>query len=165
MSPTQIIAVCVRLFAIWLFLFALSSLTGSYIEATKHNSIQSLSPIAWAFGGIAGICGLLWLFPLFVSRNILPDTSSSPVQKATLDTWFSLGCSLIGIWVLAKAIPALASYLMINYLGQKIYPGTFAVNQNWPLLVTFNSLHVAFGIWLFLGAKGLKKVLDWARHA
>lgn len=165
MSPTQITAVCVRLFAVWLFLYVLSSLTGSYVEATKYNTISSLSPIAWAFGGIAAICALLWLFPVFVARKILPDTSSPQVLNAAFESWFSLGCSLIGVWVLAKAIPALASYLIVNYFGQKIYPGTFVIEPNWPLMVTFNVLHVAFGLWLFLGAKGLKKVLDWARYA
>ncbi len=165
MSPHQILAVTVRLAAIWLFLYAISTMTGSYVEAHKYSAPDSLLPILIGFGAIVLICGLLWYFPLSVAKKILPSSATDGSEPAVFDSWFSVGCSLIGLWVLAKAIPALISYTLGNYLGQKLWPDSFVVNPDWVLLVSFNVFQLFVGLWLFLGGKGLKKIVHWARNA
>lgn len=122
-------------------------------------------PLVLAFGAVIAVCGLLWIFPNAVAQKILPSAPAHPDRTSLFEDWFSVGCSLIGVWALAKAIPALASYLLVNYIGYKIYPDSFSVNPDWPLHVAFNVLQLLFGTWLFLGARGLKKVLEWARQS
>lgn len=165
MSPHQILAVTVRLAAIWLFLYAISNMTGSYVEAHKYSAPDSLLPILIGFGVIVLVCGLLWCFPLFVAKKILPPSATGNSEPAVYDSWFSVGCSLIGVWVLVKAIPALISYALTNYLGRKLWPGSFVVNPDWVLLVSFNVFQLVVGFWLFLGGKDLKKIIHWARNA
>ena len=164
MNAQQILSVAVRLFAIWLFLYAVSSLTGTYIEINKHGGHIALQIILWSLSIIVLICCLLWLFPAFVARRILQESSTPAEQTTAFDDWFSLGCSLIGVWVLSKAIPALVSYLLLNYMGKTAYGNGYVENPDWHLLVTFNVLHIIFGIWLFIGARGLKKALHWAKN-
>ena len=165
MSPHQTLAVSIRLFSIWLFLYAISTMTGSYVQAHKYSAPDSLIPLFFGVGVVILICGLLWFFPLFVARRIFPIAPSPIVQTPAFESWFSVGCSLIGVLVLAKAIPALISYVLGNYFGQKFFPESFVVNPDWVLMVSFNVFQLAIGIWLFLGGKGLKKILNWARNA
>jgi hypothetical protein len=165
MTPTQSIAVGVRLFAIWLLWYGLTMTSITYFKAREGN--QDTALLTFAFGAIliALMCLSLWLFATFLARRILPKQSDAPSTPSVFEDWFSVGCSLIGVWSLSKAIPALSSYLIVNYLGQKMYPSSFSVNLDWPLHVAFNVFQLLFGVWLFLGAKGLKKILLWIREA
>lgn len=164
MSPIQSLAVCVRLFSIWLFWYGLTTASGTYFSARNANQDTSLLVFAVAAIFVTGICLFLWLFPTLLARKILPKQADVQNDVPLFENWFSVGCSLLGVLSLAKAIPALFSYLIVNYLGQKMYPGVYTVNPDWPLLFTFNVLQVLFGAWLFLGAKGLRKILVWARE-
>ena len=164
MNAQQILSVAVRLIAIWLFLYALSNITGTYIQTNKLGAQNALQPILWALGLIVLICSLLWIFPSFIARKILPHTTTPEEKTASFDDWFSLGCSLIGVWVLAKAIPALVSYWLTNYLSKLTYGSVYLEDPNRSLLIAFNVLHIIFGIWLFMGARGLKKAFRWARN-
>lgn len=167
MNTRQILAVSVRLFAVWLFLYALSNIAGSYVEAEHRYHVQgSVQPLLWVLGAVAIFCGALWTFPFFVARRILPPAEeTNSAASPTLENWFSLGCSLIGVWLLAKAIPALVSYFLMNWMGQNIYPNAFSAGSDWTLAIVFNVLQLAVGFWLFLGAKGLMKIFLWARQA
>ena len=164
MNAHQILSVAVRLIAIWLFLYALSNITGTYIQTSKLGAANALQPILWSLGLIVLICSLLWIFPSFIARKILPHISTPEEKTASFDDWFSLGCSLIGVWVLAKAIPALVSYWLTNYLSKLTYGSVYLEDPNRSLLIAFNVLHIIFGIWLFMGARGLKKAFRWARN-
>lgn len=166
MNAHQILAVTIRLFAIWLFLYAASNIAGSYIEGEHRYHVQSsLQPLLWVLGAVTIFCGALWAFPLFVAKRILPSAATDPEMSPSIESWFSLGCGLIGVWLLVKAVPALASYALTNYMGKKIYPNSFSTDPDWLLAINFNLFQLAVGIWLFFGAKGLKKLFLWARRA
>jgi hypothetical protein len=164
MNPHQTLAITIRLFAIWLFLYYLSTTVGLFLY--KHSPIDRLAPLVIGLSGTLLICGLLWHFPTNIAKKILPKVSiSEEAQQPLFDGWFSVGCSLIGVWVLAKSIPALGSYVIGDYLGQRLHPDSYIQNPEWALLVAFNIFQTLVGIWLFFGAKGLKKILHWARYS
>lgn len=165
MNPHQILAVLVRLAAIWLFLYAVSTMMGSYVQANNHNGTDSLLPILIGLGIVALICSLLWFFPFLIAKTILPISNLKVSETPIFDNWFTLGCSLIGVMVLTKAIPALVSYFLAIYLGQKFFPGSFQTDPAWSLMVSFNVFQFLVGLWLFFGGKGLKKILHWARYS
>jgi hypothetical protein len=165
MSPIQSLAVCVRLFSIWLLWYGLTHVSSTYFTARGADHETFLAPFVIGAILVAAFCALLWLFPTFLARKILPKQSEDENAKPVFEDWFSVGCSLLGVWALSKAIPALGSYLIINYLGQKMYPGSFNVNRDWPLHVAFSTFQLLFGAWLFVGARGLKKILRWMREA
>jgi len=166
MTPHQTLATTFRLFAIWLFLYYISTTVGTYLQLRKHSPDDTLLPLLIGFGSTFIVCGLLWFFPIALAKKILPNTGSiENNQSNVFDGWFSVGCSLIGVWVLAKALPALVSYITSDYIGQKLYPESYVQNPDWLLMLYFNIFQFLFGFWLFLGGKGLKKILLWARHA
>jgi len=165
MTPHQTLATTVRLFAIWLFLYYISTTVGTYLQLRKHSPDDTLLPLFIGFGSTLFVCALLWFFPVALAKKILPNTSIENNQPNLFGGWFSVGCSLIGVWVLAKALPALVSYITSNYIGQKLYPESYVQNPDWLLMLYFNIFQLLFGLWLFLGGKGLKKILLWARHA
>jgi len=74
MTPHQTLAVIVRLAAIWLFLYAISTLVGTYTEAHQYSAADSLNPIFLGVGVISLICLLLWFFPFFIAKRILPPS-------------------------------------------------------------------------------------------
>jgi hypothetical protein len=165
MTPYQTLAVAVRLFAIWLFLYATSQMASSYVDAHQYNSPDSWMPLIFGFFVIVSVCIVLLFFPVFIAKRILPTSALSGVRSPTFDSWFTVGCSLIGVWVLAKAIPALVSYGLGYYLRKMFSPDTFMVDPHWGVYISFNVFQLVIGIWLFMGGTGLKKVFDWARHA
>ena len=166
MTPHQTLAATVRLFAIWLLLYFISTTVGTYLQLRKHSPDDTLLPLFIGFGSTLFFCALLWYFPTVIAIKILPNTTSTENNKTNLfDGWFSVGCSLIGVWVLAKSLPALVSYITSDYIGQKLYPESYVQNPDWTLMLTFNIFQLLFGLWLFLGGKGLKKILLWARYA
>jgi len=164
MNPHQTLAVTIRLFAIWLFLYYLSTTVGLFLY--KHTPKDSLSPLLIGFLGTSLICGLLWHFPTIIAKKILPNSSITDESHTPLfDGWFSVGCTLIGLWILAKAIPAFAVYVIGDYLGHRLYSDSYVQDPEWTLNVSFVIFEILIGLWLFFGAKGLKKILHWARYA
>jgi hypothetical protein len=165
MSPHQALAIAVRLFALWLFVFALVSV-GSFVAADqKMGGATALLFTLVCFVFIAFVCFLIWSFPQVIAHKLLPKSVADAPHDKTFDSWFNLGCSLIGVWVLSKAIPSLAHFFTLNYLGFELYGDSFSMRPNWKLELSFDFFYLCYGFWLLLGARGLKKLVTWARNA
>ncbi|RCS59392.1 hypothetical protein [Parvibium lacunae] len=165
MSPYQVLTVAVRLFSLWLFVFATSNMVGT-IAMVKNNS-ASLSPL-FIFTGIAItvlVCLAIWFFPQSIAHKLLPKSAAETNESKTFDSWFSMGCSLIGLWALSKAIPSLVHFFTLNYLGYVLYADAFSMHATWKLELAFNIFYLLFGFWLLLGARGIKKLVTWAKYA
>ena len=165
MTPYQVIAVSIRLFTVWFFLYFATTITSSYFYGNKHGLNASLTAPVLSIALLSIICILLWVFPLFLAKKILPPFNEPVSNTTAFESWFSVGCSLIGLFALSKAIPALVSHLVLNILALRLWPGSFETNPEWKLTVAFNIFQLAFGLWLFLGGKGLKKILVWVKYA
>jgi hypothetical protein len=162
MTPYQTLAVAVRLFAIWLCLFATGNLFASYTNThTYGGSLIQMQALIWGMCIVIGVCGLIWVFPLFIAKRILPPATLNDDRTPTFDNWFTVGCSLIGVWALLRVIPDLISYVSIIYMSSS--HDLYMQNPNWAIRIYYNAFELIMGIWLFLGGKGLRKILDWAR--
>jgi hypothetical protein len=75
--------------------------------------------------------------------------------------WLSVGCALIGLWVLTSALPALVRNLIVLYLSRDTYDDVPNVNI-WRI---YYLVEIAIGLWLILGAKGFRKLYWWAQTA
>lgn len=165
MTPHQTLAVIVRIAALWFFLYFATTVFGDYFYARNQGANTSLV-IPLVITAVVGLlCFLFWAFPLFIAKTILPITTEHQTKAPMFENWFSVGCSLIGLLALSKSIPALASFFTQHYLAFKLYPDTFQVSPDWPLHVAFNIFQLIFGLWLFLGGKGIKEILSRARNA
>jgi hypothetical protein len=167
MTPHQTLAVTVRLFTLWLFFITVPNLIGTYEKITYDRDSGLLhQPLLWALGIILLICLLLWFFPLVIAKRLLPISTTFYPQAPEFESWFSVGCSLIGVWLLVTALPSLLGYISAIYIGQSSFSEVFKGPINGiSYHILMNIIQLIMGIWLFIGGKGLKKILNWARHA
>jgi flagellar biosynthesis protein FlhB len=165
MSPNQSLVVVVRLFALWLIGYYMTTAPWFYVQAKKFSPD---SAVAYSLGAAAIVLALsaaLWFAASWIAKRLISGPSQAAEQPAAFDSWFSVGCALIGLWVLAKAIPALLHYFIANFMGAGMFPNTYMVTPEWHLTAIFNTIQLLFGLALFLGGKGINKAVLWVRNA
>jgi hypothetical protein len=154
MSPHQTIAVGVRLFAVWIAVYASSVAVSYFVEGS------------WQFGltifTLAAIpVVVLWLFPNVIARGILRSAEADAPLPATADAWLAMGCALIGLWLLASEIPNLVRYWVTIYFADKALDD----RKFYTVWLVYNAAQIAIAVWLILGAKGFRRVYWWAQSA
>jgi hypothetical protein len=160
-SPHQIIAVGVRLFAIWLVLDVVPGAVWSYGQlADPNNPSKLLFAIAVTVTALV-VAIALWLFPQSVARKLLTTSPSGSVPSATPDTWLAMGCGLIGLLTLTRYVPTAIRDIVVLLASRDTLEDTTPV-RHWLI---FNAAEIAIGIWLVFGAKGFRKLFWWARTA
>jgi hypothetical protein len=160
MSPHQTIAVAVRLFAIWLVLYFTRDIFAFYFDRGSHDHAGALVLALAVFLVVGAACLALWFFPLSVARKILTSSSTEPASPAPPETWLTVGCALLGLWVLSSAVPLLVRDSLIQYIYRTSYNdvggGLFLLRYVGEILIA---------VWLVLGAKGIGRLFRWARGA
>lgn len=157
MTPHQTLAVAVRLFAIWLVLYVLP---GTY---TAVLGVESGSPdiITLAAIGIVPlvIAVLLWFFPLTVAGKLLSNPSETPSTTLSPDQWLPVGCTLIGVWLLASALPHIIQNTITLTSGGVAIA---SIDGFWPWLA-YSVAELVVALWLILGNDGIVRLFRWAR--
>ena len=161
MSPHQTLAVAVRLFAIWLAIYWVRFVPGFYFEGLRQDDSSALA-IALVTSVFAILCLLvLWFFPRMIARGLLPSPTAEPAPTASPDVWFSVGSTLLGLFVMTTAVPALLRNLAVLFLTRSGEMDT----SNLKYALFYYSVEFVIGLWLILGAKGIKNLIVWARNA
>jgi hypothetical protein len=160
MSPHQTIAIAVRLFAIWVFLYFVRDTLSFFYDPQVY-----IRPGAFAMAlSVLILSGLvssaLWFFPLTVARKLLVSSASESVPPAKPDEWLAAGCVLLGLWVLSLAVPTFIRDSLMWYLYRESYGGSPIS----PLLLRY-VVEIGIAIWLVCGAKGVRAIFRWARTA
>ena len=111
MIPQQIVGLAVRLFSIWLFIFAFQ--INGYISALSNQPGAEPIPLQYPIVGFVIVLSvLLWFFPMAVAHKLIPKTKyentlSIPAQEAV-----HVACVIFALWLfIVKLLPALAYYL------------------------------------------------------
>ena len=164
MSPHQVVAVGVRLFAIWLAIYALRVAPGFLVQVRKYDDQFAIGLTIATVPIVLGVLIVLWFFPRTIARRLLPGSPPPEPPVISPDAWFAVGCSLLGLWVLSDAIPALVKYFMFLYLDQRS-GGATSLPAGWHAGAVSYVVHLLIGFWLLLGAKGVRKLVMWARYA
>ncbi len=158
MSKEQVVGLAVRLFAIYLFLYGV----------TQVFALLPMLRMAQYQGGVAPIfyiiivaliyflvCILLWVFPLFVARRLIPRDPDTRPGINTGDI-FTLAFIVLGIWILASTIPEAVS-LFITLFQSPLYrnmPEEVVVQVRVAEVRLIVEFVIAIG--LIFGARGLK---------
>ena len=158
MNPRQVVAVALRLFAVWLLLQALRTIPSLFRIGGSEAPGFVYATFMFALTG--AIVVALWFFPNTVAGKLLPSSASAPEPSAAADTWLAMGCTLIGIWTLTTTIPRLVfDALALNL--ESSYDDASQLHY-W---VAYNLVEFAIAVWLLLGGKGLRRLFWWAQNA
>jgi hypothetical protein len=160
-SPIQIAAIAVRLFAIWLAIYC--ARWTPYLYGVLRDSDDDLMAGVLAVAGVLlsiGTVLFLWFFPRTVARSVLPAGDPSPGKPSGPDAWLTIGCTLLGLWVLTDAIPALVRNIYVLFYTNRI---NMSAPEGWGARTLQIGVELAIAVWLLLGARGLRRVISWAR--
>jgi hypothetical protein len=167
MTSAQIVGLGVRLFAIWLVVSILRHVPGMWrfniSDAAAADSSTNLVIVVVAVLILALAAGL-WLFPLTVANKLIPRSSRTDHIRVPIEQAESIGFSLIGLWVLASSVPDSFYWSFMAYQASR--PNSILeLRASEYSYMAATAVEVILGIWLLLGAKGLRGLLRWARTA
>lgn len=158
MTPHQLIAAAVRIFAIWYVIFLVKEMPAKVIAVLQFNG--TIDPVKIAILIILILISpVLWFSANFIARAITPISAKDSPLPWTESRVLTIGASLIGLSVMAYALPPIIYYGTIWFLTQRSEVTGWDAQQAASLTSAFVVL--AIGMWLFLGAHGLWQV--WSR--
>ena len=160
MLPYQVVAVTVRLFAISLGLSALNALPIVSIEQVSQAThppgfVYSLFLIVLT----ALLALFLWMFPYSVARKLVPKTPEPAAETTAADTWLAIGCAVIGLWLVSRALPGLLRDLYVLNVAEGGVDSHEV--KSWAL---FNFIQLVIAAWLAFGGAGFRKLFWTARN-
>jgi hypothetical protein len=159
-TPYQIVAVALRLFAVWLGLQALRTVPAFFTVSGFRSRGYVYMTFMLALTVVVILA--LWFFPRTIAGKLLPsrEGQSALASTVTADTWLAMGCSLIGLWTLTTTIPRLVyDFFVLNSMSS--YDDRSQLEHS----VVYDLVELAIAVWLVLGGKGVKKVFWWAQNA
>jgi hypothetical protein len=107
MSREDIVAVTVRLFAVYMVFAILETIPGAMALLSDQDGSAWVGPYVLVTLVMGLVCAFLWFFPLSIARRLLPSmTEARSEQVIGAPVALSLGVTLIGIWFLATSLEA-----------------------------------------------------------
>ena len=146
MTSHQSVALGVRLFVIWLCTYLIRSFPSIHI-AFKDNTLPTTS-LMIILGAIFAVLIFLWSFPTFVASKLLSEQSLDANESSNYDSWFDVGSVLIGIWLIADAIPSLVQYLALKFLLAHTLEPPVGMPEKWTAILIADTTEMLFGIFL-----------------
>jgi hypothetical protein len=160
LTPHQALTVAVRLFAIIVALYVLREMAAFFIaDVDQKDGFPAIAVVFTVLTVILVI--VLWFFPRSIARNLLPLSSDTPAPPSQPDAWIAAGASLIGLWLIADALPGLMrnSLLMLLFRSEPMDMSGLRSG------LLYYGLRFIVGVALLFGANGIKRLIVWARHA
>ena len=165
MTNAQVVALGVRLFCIWLGLYLIRHAPALW----SLNTQQFPDSGAAAAVGIVSIILIavtvaLWFFPLGVARKLISKATLDQPTPLPIDQVQSAGFCLLGLWVLTEAVPRLVYIAFIVYHSTRPNAMVTLEPHNYAGIAQ-TVVEFSVGLWLLFGARGLLRVIRWARTA
>lgn len=159
MMTVRGVALAVRLFAVWLFVWCLRTMP-TMISVIRFAQAKPGDWLIYAFFLLLAllVAGVLWAFPLSVAGRLLPGgecIGPVPGNPGVVSEWARAGCLVLGLWLLAEVIPDLGYGLTMLMLWHQ----PFALAFKATMLAMF--MRLALGVWLLCGAPGIWQHVRW----
>jgi len=167
LGKEDIVAIASRLFAISLlitlagngaaFAHFVHENSGSAVETALVLCVIGLVPVTLA--------AVLWFFPLTIARKLLPVLRVTPPPlSAPREHVEETAVFVLGVWVLASALPDLA-YWIVTFarIDSADVASAWLPEQIGGMVLT--ALSLLIGVWLVLGARGLIGAVRRLRYA
>jgi hypothetical protein len=164
MTNAQAVGVGVRLFSIWLVVYVIRGGPALWVMNAREGDTSGMAVVLAVMIVMLLIALVLWLLPLTVASRLIPRSALEQGTSLPIEDLQRCGFVLLGLWVLASAIPGFLRYTFIFYLSSR--PGaTVDLGVNIPAAFAGIVAELLLGFWLLFGAKGLLGLLRWARTA
>ena len=166
MTKEQVLGLAVKLFAIFLMVYGLRTIT---IVIQVADSASGFSGVWWIAGGylliFSCIALLLWFFPVTVSRKLLPKDDRKPGESdISLKDIDIVAYSILGVWLLATTIPEVIYWILV--LSTMEHKGLLPFMSHSRIAsVIATVIQFGIGVWLLIGAKGLRGLIRKLRYA
>ena len=158
MTSHQSVALALRLFAIWIALQTLRTVP-AFFTMGDFDSRTLVWTLA-TFGLNAVVVLAFWVFPRTIAGKLIPPPDLEPQLSTSPDQWLAVGCTLLGLWTLTTTIPRII-YEAFTLSAMSSYDDHSRAQH----LVVYNLVELVIGVWLILGAKGVRKLFWWAQNA
>lgn len=165
MSREDIVAIAVRLFAVYLLVTSLRTLASVPAVLTGEVTAGTIVVTLVSLVCTLGIIVLLWSFPLTVARKLLPIMKTPrPDVLSDGGMLFQLGIVLIGLWQLAAGLADVVYWAtLLVAMRNRDLPFDALRPEQWGSMVgTVAQLVVALA--LILGSNGLHRLLYRVRY-
>lgn len=161
MTPHQILIVGIRLLAILWLLNVLARVP--VILVTFEHAEMEPYPALVALGLQFAVSVVLWLFPSAFAGMLL-RAGKTPVSASDtpLGDWYALCFIAVGVFMLARALPDLAYWVVLASKGEPLAE-PFTLDQKAGFAATL--VELAVGVGLMLGATGFSTLIHRLRRA
>jgi len=166
MSREDIVAVAVRLFAVFIFFAVIQSIPALMYALSSEFRWQFAIPIITALFAWMIFCAVLWFLPLPIARRLLP-VMKEPRSEQTIDASIALtlGLTLLGVWFLANAIIDSVYWLIILSGVRQTYDTSFNWDHNAIAKVCTVAVKLVLALWLLIGTAGIKRAIYRLRRS
>ncbi len=160
MSREDVIAVAVRLFAIFLLVTIVRSFPSAMALIGQVELKPSLVLVALVSVLSLALCAYLWFFPLTVARKLLP-AMREPRSETAMDGSVALtvGLTLLGVWVLSHALPDAIYWVTLFLLSRRIDAGHIDWQHEQIANIIATAGQLALALWLIFGSSGIKRLI------
>ena len=132
---------------------------------TLPMALLQLAPVA----GLILVALLLWTQADFIGARMVGENDESLVSAPTEERWQALAFSVVGLFVLTRALPQLATQIAIllaaNSSTSNPYTDVFTRQSSFYAGIWISlAIEIALGLWLLFGARGLVFLLANIRN-
>ena len=156
MTPQQLVGLGVRLFALWLALTSIGTMTAIFSTPMPEGAPKGLG---MALGG-AYLLGAaaLWFLPMAVAHRLLPRTSHSNAISAGGFEIARAGACLLGLWLFVKTLPSAAWYIFRMAAVTTVTPAMDAFNADAKVDMAVIVFQLALAAVLILKSESFAKL-------
>lgn len=174
MTKTEFVAVFVRLAGIALMLVGMGGLPLMVMAISRATAatpmaeygaiwLLLLSQLAWVLAA-----GAVIAFPHLVAGWFLGRHAQQPLAfQWTHGAIEGIGFSLLGLWCVVEAFRGIAysmAYIVAAHtVARSLDIGTVPLDSREVANAVMDAVTLIIGIWLLVGAQGLRSWLGWAR--
>lgn len=165
MSREDLIAVAARIFAVFLLVTVVRSFPSTIALLDQEGPRPSLVLVGFVLASSLAVCAFLWFFPLTVARKLLPVMSEPRSETAMSGSVaLSVGLTLLGVWVLAYALPDSVYWATLFLLTRQVDGGYFEWGHEQIANIVTTVAELLLAVWLIFGSSGVKRLILRYRH-
>ena len=146
MTPQQIVALGIRLVSILVALLSVRYLVSVPSMASVPGFNPGVVRLSYLFGGgCMAVAAFMWFFPMVIAHKMLPRTKFENNLKLNLLDAARVGCSLIGLWFFAQALPNVLWFFFasLTNAGEQSFIASLDEGQRITLVMYLSQLAIA----------------------